>query len=58
MPRKPQIQKFRDLARKSGSDESAEAFDATLKRIARKPSDQTKHPAELKGLVGKAHKGG
>ncbi len=35
--KKPQIDKFRELARELEADESEEAFDEKLRRIARAP---------------------
>ena len=40
MPAKPQIDKFRDLARELECDEGEEAFDEALRRIAPKAKDE------------------
>lgn len=37
MAKKTQIQKFRDAARKAGTDKSEERFNATLKGLAKAP---------------------
>jgi hypothetical protein len=37
MPEPEQIEKFKEAAKKLGCDESEEAFDEKLRRIAKKP---------------------
>ncbi len=37
---KPQVEKFREAARELEADDSEEAFDAKLKKIAKSKSDQ------------------
>jgi hypothetical protein len=45
-PKKSQVQKFRDIARQIGADESEDHFSATLRAVARhKPSPEAKRPA-------------
>ena len=39
---KPQIDKFRDLAREIGADEDPEAFKATVRKIATAPKPPVK----------------
>jgi hypothetical protein len=50
-PKKSQVQKFRDIARQIGADESEDHFSATLRAVARhKPSPEAKRPAaEVEG---------
>lgn len=45
---KSQIDKFKDAARELGCDESEEAFDATLKRIAKAPPQKDGKSKEKK----------
>ena len=46
MPKKTQIQKFRDAARKAGTDESEDRFNATLKGLAKAPRKPARPPAD------------
>jgi hypothetical protein len=41
-----QVDKFRDLARQIGADESEAAFKAKLVKIAKTPRAVTSHPAK------------
>lgn len=42
MAKKSQVQKFREAAKETGTDESEERFNATLKDLAKAPRDADK----------------
>jgi hypothetical protein len=46
--RKTQVDKFREVARELETDDSEEAFDAKLKKIAKAPPPQDKPKAAAK----------
>jgi hypothetical protein len=50
---KSQIDKFREAAREAGTDESEDAFNATLKNLAKSPREAKGH----KELPSSAHEG-
>jgi hypothetical protein len=57
MTKKPQIDKFRDMARELEADESVEKFDAALRRLAgSKPN--TKAVDDLADILGMKASGG
>lgn len=57
MSKKPQIEKFRDKARELAADESAENFDATLRKFAHgSPKESRKAQEELAELIGQTEK--
>ena len=45
---KPQIDKFKEAARELGTDDSEAAFDANLRKVAKKPSDAKDKPRDSK----------
>ena len=51
VPKKSQIDKFRDKARELGADESAEKFDAALRKVATAKPDP-KAMDELAEMIG------
>lgn len=44
-PQKTQREKFEEAARELGTDDREEAFDATLKKIAKSPPPKPEKPA-------------
>lgn len=40
MPDKPQVEKFRDLARELEADEDEARFEATVKKVAKAPKPE------------------
>jgi len=45
MAKKSQIEKFREAAREAGTDESEDAFNATLKGLAKAPRSPKEMPS-------------
>jgi len=50
-PELSQLDKFRDAARAAGTDDSEDAFDRIVKKIAKAPPKDDKVPPQRKGGV-------